>query len=115
MNINEQALLVSACGLYCGACHKYKKGSCPGCADNDKAGWCKIRVCTREHSYATCAECTEYADVNDCKKFNTLFAKLFSLIFRSDRKASLARIAEIGIESYAREMDAAGQPVIKRK
>ncbi len=106
--------LVSACGLYCGACHKYKKGKCTGCADNDKATWCKIRTCIRENRYQTCADCTTYPDVHDCKKFNTLFAKFFALIFRSDRKASLARISQIGIPAYAVEMAEKGQVVIKK-
>ncbi len=106
--------LVSACGLYCGACHKYKKGKCPGCRDNDKATWCKIRVCIRENGYSTCADCTTYQDVNDCKKFNTLFSKFFALVFRSDRKASLAKISQIGIPAYAAQMAEKGQVVIKK-
>jgi len=106
--------LVSACGLFCGACHKFKRKSCPGCEKNDKATWCKIRLCTRENGYATCAECTHHEKISDCKKFNTLFAKLFALVFRSDRKASLARISQIGLEAYAQEMRKKDQVVIKR-
>lgn len=29
--------LVAACGLYCGACHKFLTGKCPGCKENEKA------------------------------------------------------------------------------
>lgn len=107
--------LVSSCGLYCGTCYKYKKGKCPGCAENEKASWCKIRVCTKENGYHTCAECTEFADVNECKKFNTLFSKLFAFVFKSDRKASLQLISDIGREQYASQMVENGQMVIKRK
>jgi hypothetical protein len=107
--------LVSACGLYCGACHKYSKGSCPGCRENDKATWCKVRICTKERGLTTCAACHEYADVDDCGKLNNIFAKFFALVFRSDRKASLRRIAEIGIDAYAAEMHEKHMVVIKRK
>ncbi|MFH0784813.1 MAG: DUF3795 domain-containing protein [Pseudomonadota bacterium] len=115
MNTYAKGKLVAACGIYCGACHRYKKGSCPGCAENIKATWCKIRSCTKEKSYHTCAECTEFSDVQVCRKFNTIFAKFFALIFRSDRKASLALINEIGIDAYATEMDGKGLPVLKRQ
>lgn len=110
-----QAVLVASCGLYCGACYKYKKGKCPGCAENEKASWCKIRVCTKENGYHTCAECTEFADVHECKKFNTLFSKFFAFVFKSDRKASLQLISDIGREKYASVMDEKGLVVIKRK
>lgn len=48
---------VAYCGLYCGACRKWKKGKCPGCYHNEKASWCEIRKCCRENDYATCADC----------------------------------------------------------
>ena len=35
--------MVAACGLYCGACKKYRMGKCSGCHKNKKASWCKIR------------------------------------------------------------------------
>jgi hypothetical protein len=114
MNPQNLTKLVSSCGLYCGACHKYQKGKCPGCADNEKASWCKIRICTKERGYTTCAVCTEYNDVLQCRKFNTFFSKIFAFIFRSDRPASLKRIEEKGLEVYAREMDAKGLVVIKK-
>ena len=107
--------LVAACGLYCGSCHRFTKGSCPGCAENVKASWCKIRQCTKEKGYHTCAECTEFGDVQECRKFNNIFAKIFAFIFRSDRKASLSLISKIGVEAYATEMADKGMPVLKRK
>ena len=115
MTVKLPVQLVSACGLYCGACSKYNKGKCPGCVDNEKAAWCKIRICIHEKNITTCTECTEFEDVNECKKFNTIFAKFFAFVFRSDRKASLKRIAEIGLDGYALEMEADSQVVIKRK
>lgn len=109
------SLLVSPCGLFCGECNRYKKGKCPGCADNIKATWCKIRSCTERQGAATCADCTAYDDVNECAKFNTIFSKFFYYVFRSDRKASLERISQVGIAEYSQEMNVAGSSVIKRK
>lgn len=107
--------LVSSCGIYCGQCHRYKKGKCPGCVALETAKWCKVRSCTRERGIYTCAECAEYEDVQECPRFNTFMAKIFAFIFKSDRKASLVRISEIGVEKYAREMDELQIPVLKRK
>ena len=41
--------LVAFCGLYCGACKAYLKERCPGCHDNEKATWCKVRTCCLEN------------------------------------------------------------------
>lgn len=106
--------LVSPCGLFCGACYRYKKGKCPGCTENIKATWCKIRNCSDRQEGATCADCTVFGDVNECSKFNTIFSKFFYYIFKSDRKASLKRIAQIGIPEYAEEMAKSQRSVIKR-
>ena len=115
MNLTECGALVSPCGIYCGACNKYTKGNCPSCSGNDRATWCKIRTCTKEHGYRTCADCREFSDVNACSKFNNIFAKFFALVFRSDRKASLHRIAVVGIDAYGEEMEKKGIQVIKRE
>ncbi len=115
MESEAKSELVAACGIYCGQCHRYRKGKCPGCAENVKATWCKVRSCTAESGYTTCAECREFADVQNCRKFNTVFAKLFALVFRSDRRASLQLISTMGVEEYAKEMTRRGLPVMKRK
>jgi hypothetical protein len=106
--------LVAACGLYCGACGKYKKGKCPGCAGNEKATWCGIRTCCKQKGIANCAQCQEFTNPNDCKKFNNFFSKIFALLFGSDRKACICRIREIGIEKYAQEMSEKGVQTIKK-
>jgi hypothetical protein len=93
--------LVAFCGLYCGTCKKYLSGSCPGCHDNEKASWCKVRSCCIEHGYSSCADCTEFTNPMDCKKFNNFFSKLFAIIFKSDRAACIAKIKESGYEDYA--------------
>ena len=106
--------LVAYCGLYCGACRAYRKGRCPGCRENEKATWCKVRRCCVENNYATCASCDQVGEVADCRKFNNLLAKLFGLIFRSDRGACIVRIGEVGPEAFAAEMSEARQQSIRR-
>ncbi len=103
----SRASLVAACGLYCGACRRYRKGDCPGCRKNKKASWCGVRACCQEKGYASCADCTQ-TGLADCKKFNHWVGKVFSLLFRSDRAGCVRRIREAGYERFAREMDAAG-------
>ncbi len=70
--IKENAGLVAFCGLYCGACKAFLKGKCTGCSENEKAAWCKIRICCKNKKLITCADCNEYADPKDCKKFNNI-------------------------------------------
>jgi hypothetical protein len=105
--------LIAYCGLYCGECRKFKDGKCAGCRNNDKAKWCKIRLCCKENGYHSCAECA--FNPHECKKFNNFFSKLFALIFKSDREACINRIAEIGEEEYAEEMAEKKMMTIKKR
>ena len=113
--ITQDPSLVAYCGLYCGACKKYLIGKCPGCAKNEKASWCKIRKCNMEHDYKSCAECTQHGKATECKMFNNFIPKIFSLIFGSDRPACIARIKEVGINEYAREMTEKKSMAIKKE
>ena len=99
--IVKDSNLVAYCGLYCGACKSYLKKKCPGCHENAKASWCKIRSCNIEHGYRSCADCTEFADPKDCKKFNNFFSKFFAIVFSSDRPACIAKIKESGYDDFA--------------
>lgn len=102
--VKEDLKLVSFCGLYCGSCGKYQKGKCPGCANNEKATWCKIRKCCIEKGIQSCAQCDEFSDVKDCKMFDNFVAKMFELVFKSDRKAGIRMIKELGYEEFTRHM-----------
>ncbi len=112
--IVAEAGLVAYCGLYCGACRAYRRGRCPGCRENEKATWCRVRRCCVENAWATCAACDEVGDVGDCAKFNNLIARLFGLIFRSDRRACVLRIGEVGVEAFAAEMAQARRQTMRR-
>lgn len=104
---------VAYCGLYCGACRSLKKGKCPGCEGNEKASWCEIRKCCRQNGYATCADCT-LIPLGDCKKYNNFIARVIGFLTRTDRSKCIDCIKEMGVEAFAREMDAKGQMSIKK-
>lgn len=105
--------LVAYCGLYCGACPRYLKDRCPGCHENHKATWCKIRSCCIEHGYASCADCEEFTDPHDCRKFHNLLSRAFGLVFRSDRRACVYQIRARGLAGHAAAMTELGRPAIR--
>jgi hypothetical protein len=106
--------LVAYCGLYCGACRAWRVGRCPGCHENAKAGWCKVRTCCVENQWSSCAQCTKYDDVQVCPWYNNWIARLFGFIFRGNRRACVARIKKIGREPFAVEMAKSGMQTIRR-
>ena len=110
------AYLVSMCGLYCGACGSFRSGKCMGCQSKTDAAWCHNRKCCMEKGHGSCASCTAHAKPEDeCRSFNCTMAKVFSLIFRSDRKAGIRRIREVGKAAFAREMAARGRHALPRR
>lgn len=106
--------MVAYCGLYCGACKKHLSGHCKGCHENAKATWCTVRSCCIDKNTKSCAECTEHANPNDCKKFNNLMSRLFGFVFKSDRAACIAQIKRVGIDGHAAIMAREGNHSIKR-
>ena len=112
--IIADAKLVAYCGLFCGACGKYRRGRCPGCHENAKASWCKVRACCVANGYGSCANCKEFDDAMKCRKFNNIISKLFGLVFRSDRAACIGQIKELGVQGHAEKMAAAGRQSIRR-
>lgn len=93
--------MIAKCGLYCGSCGKYLKGKCQGCEKNEKASWCKIRLCCLENGYSSCAECTEYTNVMECSKYNNFIAKVIGFVFNSDRSKCIQMIKEKGYDNFA--------------
>jgi hypothetical protein len=114
IEIQAKAELVAYCGLYCGACKSYLKGRCPGCHENAKAGWCKVRACCRERQLSSCAECAEFPDPRACKKYNNFMSRLAGLVFRSDRAACIEQIKQLGLEGHATAMAGRGMQTIRR-
>jgi hypothetical protein len=106
--------LVAFCGLYCGACRSYLVGRCLGCQHNMKAGWCKVRACCIARGFRTCAECREYVNPRDCKRFNGFVAKVFGLVFRSNRAACIQQIRDRGLAGHAEAMATLGRQSLPR-
>jgi len=106
--------LVAFCGLYCGACKSYLSGKCPGCKDNIKASWCKVRQCNLENKFQSCADCTT-VELMSCQKYNNFISKVFGFIFNSDRQACIKRIKEIDYSRFALEMADSKRQTIKRR
>jgi len=93
--------LIAYCGLYCAACGRFQKGSCLGCQKNEKASWCQIRSCNLANKYQSCANCKEFSNPMECKKYNNFISKVFGFVFRSNRAACIAMIKEKGYEDFA--------------
>lgn len=106
--------LVARCGLYCGACPAYLRATCPGCHENHKATWCKVRSCCAQEGLATCADCRQTADPNQCRKFNNFISRIFSFVFRSDRAACIRQVRELGLQGHADNMAKQGRHTIRR-
>jgi hypothetical protein len=112
--IVNDSKLVAYCGLYCGACRAYLNEKCPGCIENTKAGWCKIRICCGENNFKSCADCSDFTDVNDCKKFNNVISKIFAFVFKSNRKACIEQIRSKGLKEHASIMTQLGKQTLPR-
>ncbi len=113
--MDDNSNLVSYCGLYCGACSSFKKGSCPGCARNEKASWCKVRKCNIAKEIRSCADCKEYPNVSECPKFNNFAAKAFGIVFNTDRRKGIAFIKSEGYNLYTQKMAEIDKVCLKRK
>jgi hypothetical protein len=112
--ITSDAAMVAYCGLYCGACGSYLKGRCPGCHDNKKASWCKVRACCRERAYRTCADCKDHEDPRQCRKHNNVISRIVGIVLNSDRAACIAQIKRIGVQGHADIMTRQRKQTIKR-
>lgn len=109
----KEIKLVAFCGLYCGACKAYLIERCPGCHDNEKATWCKVRTCCLETGYSSCADCTEFADPKNCRKFSNFVSRVIGLMLRSDCRACISQIRQKGIEAHADNMAARKRQTIR--
>lgn len=106
--------LVAFCGLYCGACRTFLSGKCPGCRENLKATWCKLRLCCVENNFLSCADCNAI-EPKECKKCNNFISKAFGLVFNSDRLGCISRIKEVGYDGYAAEMTNNKRQTIRKR
>lgn len=110
--LKADPLLIAYCGLYCGACRKYLNGKCPGCKHIQGKHWCQIRACNIGQKFGSCADCA-LETPRACRKFNNPIAKVFALIFGSDREKCILTIREKGENWYAETMARTGQQSLK--
>lgn len=68
-----------------------------------------------EHNRATCADCTDFDNLKECKKLNNFMAKMFGLVFNSDRVASLTFIKDQGTDAFVSKMESEKAMTFKRK
>jgi hypothetical protein len=106
--------LIAFCGLYCGACPSYLKGRCPGCKENIKASWCKVRQCCMDNNLLSCADCST-TELKACRKYNTFVSKIIGYVLNSDRTACIDQIKKNGYDSFAMSMSNSKRQTIKRK
>ena len=92
--------LIAACGLYCSNCSKFKKGRCPGCTENTKASWCKIKSCCLQKEITNCSACTEFFNPKECHRYNNLISKVIEYFTSSDRSLCISFIRENGEENF---------------
>jgi|APDOM4702015248_1054824.scaffolds.fasta_scaffold448981_1 hypothetical protein len=114
MEVITDVSKVARCGLYCAACKRHTSGKCPGCAENHKATWCKVRACCSSNGIASCADCKDVGHTT-CKLFNSFVAKMFGFVFNSDRGRCIERIKEVGYLKYAAEMAENKKQTLPRK
>ena len=94
-------IIVAYCGLICSECGAFKKGRCKGCfGEKPMNKNCKIKRCNVEKKYSTCADCTEFANIKDCKKLNNFISKIFHFLFKSNRLENLEKIRKDGLEKF---------------
>ena len=106
--------LIAFCGLFCAECPKYARGKCPGCRENTKASWCKIRTCGLENGIANCSECKSEG-IEECKIYNNAIGKVFSILFNSDRHACIRMIKQDGAEAFVNHIGQNHQMTFKRR
>ena len=94
---------IAVCGLFCSNCGKFKSDRCQGCQIEPGVKNCITRFCAIEHKITTCAECDEFASprtYKECKNINNIVARIFAMIYRSDRPGSLAMLRDEGPEAF---------------
>ena len=108
--MSDENIIVAYCGLVCTNCGQYKRGKCLGChSEKPMNRNCAMKKCAMSRNYLTCAECTEFENLKECKKLYNLISRFFGFIFKTDRIGNLYRIREIGLEEFKKERAISGK------
>ena len=104
MSEEPKEFILAYCGLVCSQCGAYLKQKCQGChSDRPMSHNCKVKPCAQERNYTSCAECTDFENLRECRKLNNFVSRIFGFIFRTDRIANLSRIREVGLDKFKDE------------
>jgi hypothetical protein len=57
-----------------------------------------------ERGYSSCADCRDFADPQQCGKYNNFISKIVGFLLRSDRAACIQQIKTIGMQGHADTM-----------
>jgi hypothetical protein len=106
--------LISYCGLYCGSCKNYLKEKCPGCRTSGKYQKCKMRPCCLKNNLTSCADCKDFKNVLECKKYTNKLWNFLEFVFRTKRSACIELIREKGYDEFAQYMAEKKLTVLKR-
>lgn len=96
--------LVAPCGLYCGECLGFQRGTCEGCRSG--RGEClKYRkrcgifdCCIIEKKFDLCGECDQFP----CEKFKEFFE---TPAWHKEVIGNLKRIKEVGVKVWLKEQE----------
>jgi len=104
--------MITYCGLYCGACPSYQKGTCLGCRSEDrkqnrKSKWgCKIRICCNEEKNLNhCGLCEESpCDLLNKRLINS-HKKDPKYNYRHQIPENFRRLLEIDMVKWSKEQE----------
>ena len=97
-------VIIAYCGLVCSDCGMFKKNRCLGCqSEKPKFKNCSVRKCAISRNYNTCAECSDFENLGQCKKLNNIISKIFGFIFGTNRIGNLNRIKEVGLGKFTED------------
>lgn len=108
-SIDENQKIIACCGLFCSNCKKYQTNKCPGCQENYKATWCKIRICCFEQNLQCCASCKKFQDPMACKKYNNPFARIIEFVTQTQRSECIKTIKQEGESVFTEKMNKIGK------
>ena len=102
--MNNKLKLVAPCGLYCGECLGFQRGTCDGCRSG--SGEClKYRkicgifeCCIIKKKLELCNQCNQFP----CKKFNKFFE---TPEWYSEVVNNLKRIKKVGLKKWLKEQE----------
>ena len=104
MSNSTPEVIIAYCGLACSNCGAYLKGKCLGChSDKPMNRNCKMKICAMRRDYTTCADCSDFSALKECRELYNPVSRFFGFIFRTDRIGNLNRIREVGLSQFKEE------------